>query len=116
MVIFTITDVGKGILKTLNRKFKQKITDFITKESDDILKGAFIKKYGSKSKQVNRNKGLPAIKGGFDDGVLKDLKVLTNDVILHYDNDSKSGVINGTSFDGTLYRWTVTKDSLKKAI
>lgn len=115
-VIFTITDVGKGIIKSLNRKFKAKFNDFFQGKSDDeILKGAFIKKYGSSSQKENRNKGLPAIKNGFDIGLLKNLKVLTNQVILHYDDDNLSKVMNrGKEFQGTLYRWVVTAESLNK--
>lgn len=114
-VIFTITDVGRGILNTLNKKFRQKLSEiFDSKGDDEILKGAFIKKYGSSSKMVNRNKGLPSIKNGFDDGLLKNLKVLTNNVILHYDNDDDSKVFSkNNEFKGTLYRWIITKESLK---
>jgi len=65
---------------------------------------------------VNRNKGLPAIKSGFDDGLLKNLKVLTNNVILHFDNGNDSKSINKKiEFKGTLYRWVITKESLKVA-
>ncbi|MEQ9313511.1 MAG: hypothetical protein RJQ05_13255 [Cytophagales bacterium] len=114
-VIFTITDVGKGILKTLKKKFAAQLKDiFTSKKNDEVLRGAFIKKYGSKSNKINRNKGLPAIKSGFDDGLLKDLKVLTNNVILHYDKNESSKVLTEPiSFKGTLYRWVITKNSLR---
>ena len=80
----------------------------------EILQNAFVKKYGSSTQEINRNKGLPAIKKGFDDGLLKDLKVLTNNVILHFDNDKKSlSFIKQRGFDGTLYRWSITKESLE---
>lgn len=112
-VIFTITDVGRGILKSLNRKFKVKLRDsFHGKGDDEILMGAFVKKYGSSSQQVNRNKGLPAIKNGFDIGLLINLNVLTNNVILNYNDHSKSRVMKSGEFNGTLYRWVVTKESL----
>jgi len=112
-VIFTITDVGKGILNTLNRKFKHVLSDLIYSDVE-ILQNAFVKKYGSSTQEINRNKGLPAIKKGFDDGLLKDLKVLTNNVILHFDNDKKSlSFIKQRGFDGTLYRWSITKESLE---
>lgn len=115
-VIFTITDVGKGILKTLNKKFKQTLEDVFTLKSDDeILKGAFVKKYGSSSRKVNRNKGLPSVKNGFDKGFINNLKVLTNNVILHYGREKDSEVLIKTQFNGTLYRWEVTRESIKKA-
>lgn len=114
-VIFTITDVGNGILRTLNKKFRHYINETFTSKSEiEILKGAFDKKYGSTSKQVNRNKGLPSIKKGYDDGLLKNLKVVTNNVILHFDNNNNSISINKKiEFKGTLYRWIITKESLK---
>lgn len=116
-VIFTITDVGQGIMTTLHRKYSQKAVDFVNKESKDILRAAFERKYGSSSRKVNRNKGLPAIKNGFDQGILVDLKVLTNDVILHYDNEKLSRTIrNGKQFEGTLYRWKITKEVLIKEL
>ncbi len=115
-VVITITDVGMGILNKLHRNFGKIISDLLTvKKNDEILKGAFIKKYGSTSTETNRNKGLPAIKGSFNDGLIKNLKVLTNNVILHFDDDINSRVLNdGTKFNGTFYRWVVTKDSLTK--
>ncbi len=112
-VIFTITDVGKGILKSLRRRWGTKLIDWAGGNDDiDILKGAFIKKYGSTSQKANRNKGLPAIKNGFDIGLLLNLKVVTNGVILHYDSEGQSRLLR-TEFRGTMYRWTITKESLQ---
>ncbi len=114
--IFTITDVGKGILKTLNKKWKHKLKDVFTLKSDDeILKGAFIKKYGSSSQKINRNKGLPSIKSGFDKGIIDNLKVLTNNVILHYGENNNSEILSRSHFGGTLYRWELTEETIKKA-
>lgn len=114
--IFTITDVGKGILKTLNKKFKHKLRDtFLMKQDDEILQGAFIKNYGSSSRKVNRNKGLPSIKNGNDIGIIQNLKVITNNVILHYGNEFKSELLNKHEFRGTLYRWEVTAHTILKA-
>lgn len=85
------------------------------RSSDEILKNAFVRKYGSRSHKVNRNKGLPSIKNGFDSGVIKNLKVLTNNVILHYGKDIDSKVLNKYPFKGTLYRWEINKETIKKA-
>lgn len=116
-VTITITDVGIGILKTLNKKFKHKFSDiFMFKSSAEILEAAFIKKYGSSTREPNRNKGLPSIKNGFDDGIINNLRVLTNDVLLNFDNDNETRVLKNTYFRGTLYRWEVTKETIKKAI
>lgn len=114
-VIFAITDVGNGILKTLNRKYGKVLGDIFTNSSDsEILMNAFVKKYGSSSEEENRNKGLPSIKRGFEDGLLKDLKVITNNVSLNFANPKESlNLRKEEGFRGTLYRWAITNDSLK---
>ncbi len=73
-----------------------------------------MKKYGSKSQKTNRNKGLPSIKNGFDIGLITKLKVLTNNVILHYGENNDSEIIKEKPFKGTLYRWELTKETIKK--
>ncbi|HAC16247.1 MAG TPA: hypothetical protein DCE78_09955 [Bacteroidetes bacterium] len=111
-VIITVTDVGKGILRTLNKKWGRKFFDKAQlKSNKDILTGAFDKKYGSSSQKVNRNKGLPSIKSSYQDGVISELKVLTNNVIIHFDNPLMSRTFpRGTSwFKGTFYRCVVKK-------
>ena len=117
-VILTMTDVGKGIIKTLERKRKDKLINIIYNNDKEILEGAFNKKYGSKSKKPNskskkqnRNKGLPLMKKIFEEGKIKELKVITNNVILHFDDESKSRSMRSSSFDGTFYRWIITKQS-----
>jgi len=74
-VIFTVTDVGKGILESLYRRLTRKFFEAF-KSNDEILKGAFDKKYGSTTKEDNRNKGLPAVKANFELGTINNLKVL----------------------------------------
>lgn len=116
-VVFTMTDVGKGILSTLRKKFTTKLTDIFTrKPSDRILMGAFEKKYSSSTGEDNRNKGLPDIKKSFEEGIIESFKVLTNDVILHFDDDSRSQTFaRGKSrFSGTFYQWEMTKKCLIK--
>lgn len=116
-VIFTVTDVGKGILEALYRRFTRKFFEFY-KSNDEILKGAFDKKYGSTTREDNRNKGLPAVKANFQQGTIKSLKVLTNNVILHFDNDelSKEFDKGAPRFKGTFYQWELTKECLTKLI
>lgn len=116
-VIFTVTDVGRGILETLYRRLTRRFFETF-KSNDEILKGAFDKKYGSTTKEDNRNKGLPAVKANFKQGTINNLKVLTNNVILHFDNDSLSKEFEkGTPrFRGTFYQWEMTKDCLTKLI
>lgn len=116
-VIFTVTDVGKGILDTLYRQFTKQFFD-VFKDKEKILTGAFDKKYSSASHEDNRNKGLPGVKSYFKQGAINNLKVLTNNVILHFDNESLSKEFEKGSpwFKGTFYQWEMTKDCLTKLI
>jgi len=111
-VIFTVTDIGVGILKTLHRKFGTILTEIFNKNNDEILFGAFCKKYGSSTKEINRNKGLPFVKETFDSKKILNLKVLSNNVILHFDNTSKCKTfeLGSAWFKGTFYQWEMTKD------
>ena len=115
--IFTITDVGKGILNTLNVKFKLKLKDLFTLKSDsEKLLGAFYKKYGSNTREINRNKGLPSIRRGFENGIINNLLVLTNNVVLHFEDNIRSEIMQKPYFNGTLYRWEVNKETILKSI
>lgn len=111
-VIVIMADVGDGILGTLKKKNYQQLKDFISRSEIDVISGAFDKEYGSRSGNINRNKGLPAIKQAHKDGVLKELKVLTNNVAFSFDDVSES-VILPSKFNGTLYRWLVDKDCIE---
>jgi len=114
-VVFTVTDVGKGILETLYRRFTMRFFETF-KSNDEVLKGAFDKKYSSTTQEVNRNKGLPAVKANFDIGTINKLIVLTNNVILHFDNNtfSKTFVKGSPRFKGTFYQWEINNDCLNK--
>ncbi len=118
-VTFTVNDVGKGILETLHFKFSKHFWEYMgIKSSLDMLSGAFEKKYGSSTEEINRNKGLPSIKANFDNGIIKNLIVLTNNVILHFANKEGSRVLNKgrARFKGTFYQWQITKSSIINAI
>jgi hypothetical protein len=116
-VIFTVTDVGKGILETLHRKFGRQFTDFFKNRSNlDILVRAFEQKYGSSTLEANRNKGLPAVKANSESGIIQSLRVLTNNVILDFNdnNFSKTFASGAPRFRGTIYQWELTKDCIDK--
>lgn len=114
-VVLTVTDVGKGILETLHRKFSTKFKDLFSRKTNlDILFGAFQKKYGSSTQEANRNKGLPSVMSHFENGIIMELKVVTNDVLLDFeDTHSKIFQNQKNQFNGTLYQWVLTKDCIK---
>lgn len=113
-VTITVTDVGKGILHTLFGKF-QRMFEKMSKTYSEILFGAFEQKYGSKSKDVNRNQGLRLVKWFNDDNCLKELKVLTNNVLLDFSNPSASREFStkGVDFEGTFYQWELDKECIE---
>ena len=118
-VYFTVTDVGKGILETLFINNVEIMKNLITHKSRlDILKGAFQQKYGSSTQEENRNKGLPAVKSNAEHGTIKNVIVLTNNVILHFDSEEESRTFQkGTPrFKGTLYQWVLTDDCITNSI
>jgi hypothetical protein len=112
-VICTVTDLGNGILETIRRKFSKQISDAFSLRSDvEILKRAFIQKYGSSTGEANRNKGLPSIKESFDKNYINNLLVVTNNVILQFNTNKLSKTFNDNLiFTGTFYQWEMDKNS-----
>lgn len=118
-VYFTVTDVGKGILETLYISNKALISNLLKFNSKlDVLKGAFLQKYGSSTQEENRNKGLPSVRANFELGILNNLIVLTNNVILHFADLNRSTTFRkgGPRFKGTLYQWEMTKECIINSI
>lgn len=109
-VLFVAADLGKGILNTLSLKSFARIT----KNDDEILEGVFIRKYGSKSKELNRNNGLPSIKAANDDKITKKMVVITNNVKLQFESTMKSAKFanDKSTFLGTLYSWELDSDCI----
>ena len=114
-VVFVATDLGKGILNSLKRKFTAKVIDWITKNDMEILNGAFNRKYGSASTDVNRNNGLPSIKALNTDKKVEKLCVLTNNVLLNFEDMDKSIIFANkrSAFRGTLYTWELNVNCLQ---
>lgn len=109
-VIITLVDTGRGILRTLYRRLGRKFQDFMFKNEVQILKGAFEKKYESKTRDENRNKGLPVIEKRSSQGFIKNLVVITNNVVLSFDNPDKSKMIDKNfGFDGTIFKLELDK-------
>ena len=116
-VVFVALDLGCGILESLYRNYYERIRDrFFNITDKAVLEGAFDKKYQSASTERNRNLGLPSIKQTQKDGFIKDLQLLSNNVILDFENPSKSKTFlpeKQNAFNGTLYSWRVFADCYK---
>ena len=106
-VIIVILDLGKGILEKLYVDYWMHIKDLITFKTDaEVLYGAFEQKYGSSAQEANRNQGLPCVKAAYDEGHIKELKVVTNNSIIDFVTRKQSLFSHHRStFKGTLYSW-----------
>lgn len=112
-ISFTMSDTGTGILNTLHRKFWKEIKDEITfRNNSDILYRAFLRKYGSTTQLVNRNRGLPCILDKFQNKLIKNLKIITNNVYLDFNNINDRKEVN-YSFPGVLFYWEVDKECIE---
>jgi hypothetical protein len=111
-ISFTMTDMGYGILNTLKRKFATLIAETFTKDTD-VLKRAFERKYGSKTREANRNRGLPLIMARYINGYIKDLKVITNNVLYDFNSDQGTRLL-AKNFPGTFYFWNLDINCIEK--
>lgn len=114
-VVFVAVDLGQGILNSLRRKFSTLVIDWFTKSDQAVLEGAFDRKYGSKSADINRNNGLPSIKALAIDNLVDNLCVVTNNVLLNFADINRSITFANkkSAFMGTLYTWELSLNSLK---
>ena len=115
-VIVVALDLGKGILESLYLtvwKYIEKVARF--KNDSEILYGAFIEKYGSTSKEKNRNRGLPGIKTAFDEGFVKDLTVISNNGKINFNdgNNPEKFSFLRSAFAGTLYSFCIDVECVK---
>lgn len=118
-VLFTITDVGKGILETLRRKFTDQILNLVKFQTEhEVLKLAFERKWGSRSGEVNRNNGLPTFRKAVELGMIDDLKVLANNVILGFGDNEKAETFGRgfPRYSGTIFQWRVSANCLKQMV
>lgn len=111
---FTMTDIGFGILHTLNRRFGTFISETLKLTKDtEILNRAFERKYSSKTNETNRNRGLPLIKDRFERSFIKKLRVITNNVFLDFEDEINTRLLS-KNLPGTFYTWQVDLNCIKK--
>ena len=108
-VTFIFADAGYGILNTLRKSLGNRFEELLKKQTKaQILQGAFMQKYQSRSGDSNRGLGLPYIKQLSDQKIICDLKVLTNSVWLDFDKFETSQLL-GHNYNGTVYIWKIYK-------
>jgi len=110
-VSFSFVDNGIGILKKIKTKnIFQKISHIFT-NNIELLEDLFSGEIGSSTKLVNRGRGLPSIYERFSDSYIRNLLVITNDVLIDFSNGKKE--LLNSPFDGTFYYWELNKESIK---
>lgn len=105
-VKFSFVDNGAGIINTLKANALKKVVNFFT-GSEDMLDTAFKNGIESRTGLEWRGKGLPSIFESFSEGYVKNLLVISNDVLLHFDNSKKETL--PLSYKGTYYYWEIDK-------
>lgn len=110
-VNFIVVDTGEGILRTIHKKLPELFMDKF-RDNGDVLEDILNKEYQSRTKEINRHKGLPKIKENYDAGYVDNMKILTNNVL--YDMASKTYEKTKNEYFGVLYSWSFTKDNYLK--
>lgn len=110
-VNFIVVDTGEGIMRTIQKKLPEMFVDKFRSDGD-VLKDLLNKGYQSRTKEINRHKGLPKIKENYDAGYVDNMKILTNRV--WYDMTSKTYERTKNEYFGVLYSWSFTKDNYNK--
>mgnify|MGYP007090927575 FL=1 len=108
-------DLGQGILGSLNKRVDKQLKDFLLgKNNCQVLEGVFSQYYGSKSKDQNRNQGLPFIKDCNNRSIIKNLCVLSNNVKLDFSDSNNDNIFAPYTkgLIGTLYSWSVDVECL----
>lgn len=112
-VKFCFVDNGQGILNTVKIKLLDKIDRFVGNSSDIVmLKDAFDGKFGSRTQLSYRGRGLPAIKKNYENRIIKNLVVISNNVCLNFDSNSHEQLT--TPFAGTFYYWELDQTCLNR--
>jgi anti-sigma regulatory factor (Ser/Thr protein kinase) len=107
-VKFCFVDNGKGILDTIKLRFKDSLYRIIGELTDElIIEQAFDGKFGSRTRLSYRGRGLPVIRKNHQQGVIKNLKVIVNNIFFDFDQ-SKAMKLN-EPFNGTFYYWELDK-------
>lgn len=107
-VKYSFVDNGEGIIGTYNKKgLITQIGNFFNNNNAEILDNAFRNGIESRTGLTWRGKGLPTIFEMYQDNIISNLVVITNNVYLDFDNQIFENLNN--NFNGTYYFWKVNK-------
>jgi hypothetical protein len=109
-VKYAFVDNGKGIIKSYTSGLWKNIVG-VFKNNAEFLKEAFNQGIDSRTKLPWRGKGLPFIYELFEDGVIKNLVVISNNVYLDFEN--KIYRVLDKNYKGTYYYWEIDENCVK---
>ncbi|WP_417368658.1 hypothetical protein [Gelidibacter japonicus] len=106
-VKFSFVDNGIGIIKTYNNRSNWAKLKSLIKNDAILLESAYKRGIESQTGLPWRGEGLPTIYELYEDNIITNLVVITNNVYLDFDN-SKFEEIK-YPFSGTYYFWQINK-------
>ncbi|WP_282126101.1 hypothetical protein [Marinifilum flexuosum] len=111
LVSYSFVDNGKGIIRTMSSKgIIDKIFDYF-KSNSNILKAAFENGIESATGLPWRGKGLPTIYELYEDKVVTNLIVVSNNVFIDFDRNLRKEI--KFPFSGTYYHWVINPSCKK---
>jgi len=115
---FTLLDTGLGIPITINKRRLEKFRDSIPplKASDstyifEALQGKHKSIARSRTKEENRNKGLPAIYDCYEQGKIKQFKIFSNHGVYYSTDELSQPQDLERKLKGTLFYWEIEKNA-----
>ena len=109
-VKFSFVDNGRGIIKSFSEGFLGQLFNLF-RDNCDVLETAFRNGIESRTGLSWRGKGLPTIFENYEEGYLKNLVVISNDVFIDFDRNIYKKL--NVPFKGTYYFWVLNEQCEK---
>lgn len=110
-VKFSFVDNGIGIVKSHEHMDIIRTIGGVFRNNADFIEGAYTEGIKSKTGLTWRGTGLPTIYETFDEKVIKNFVVITNDVYCNF--ESNTNKILNNEFKGTYYYWEIDSNCEK---
>ena len=110
IISFIFLDTGLGIPKTVIKKEIDKLLTTISKSSEsNILFSTLKGEYRTRTKEINRGKGLPYIYNLFINNYIKNLRIISNKACFNLNNNEDVE----RHLQGTFFYWEIDLNNYK---
>lgn len=110
VISFIFLDTGLGIPKTVIKKEIDKLLTTISKSSEsNILFSTLKGEYRTRTKEINRGKGLPYIYNLFINNYIKNLRIISNKACFNLNNNEDVE----RHLQGTFFYWEIDLNNYK---